>query len=160
MCHNLEEFKNCITQTVSHIFCYLLRPQNRLWLPSEPRFRFRFLPKIAVSVLKLTQPYSLFTFYRNNVYLVLFLRYSKFFVESCKCFLCRVQLTACWEGGGRCHGISPGPLVPRNYSPQGIMQHCLRDNVWPFWENSLTYDRYIGTWTLGHSTYHTSIALC
>jgi len=42
ICHNLEEFKNCITQIVNHIFCYLVRPQNRLWLPSEPRFRFRF----------------------------------------------------------------------------------------------------------------------
>jgi len=40
MCHSLEEFKNCVTQIVSHIFCYLVRPQNRLWLPSEPRFRF------------------------------------------------------------------------------------------------------------------------
>jgi len=42
MCHSLEEFKNCFTQILSHIFCYLMRPQNRLWLPSEPRFRFRF----------------------------------------------------------------------------------------------------------------------
>jgi len=30
------------SQLVSHIFCYLVRPQNRLWLPPEPRFRFRF----------------------------------------------------------------------------------------------------------------------
>jgi len=45
-----------VIQTVSHIFCCLVQPQNRLGPPSEPRYRFRFLPKIAVSVLKPTQP--------------------------------------------------------------------------------------------------------
>jgi len=44
-------FKNCVIQTVGHIFCYLVWPQNRL----GPRFRFS--PNVAVSVLKPTQPY-------------------------------------------------------------------------------------------------------